>query len=145
MHLINRSQHVIVSQKHDYIVRAWRVHKFSRPHFSHIQSFKGAVPCLPRELTTLREVVYKQCSHMRRGRNTCFNRCHVLRVVGRYFSLGFFAQSFWLEMEEPIDNSQSIMSDDSTYSSQYSWPIAVLKVFQPFHLTNRLFCTVNDG
>ena len=28
--------------------------------------FKGAVPCLLRELTTVREVVYKQCSHMRR-------------------------------------------------------------------------------
>ena len=49
----------------------------------------------------------------------------VLRVVGLYFSLGFFAQLFWLEMEEPMDNSQSIMSDDSTYSSEYSGPIAV--------------------
>ena len=48
---------------------------------------------------------------------------HVLRVVGPHFRLGFFAQSFWLEMEEPMDNSQSIMSDDSTHhSSQYSWP-----------------------
>ena len=31
---------------------------------------------------------------------------HVLRVVGPHFSLGSFAQSFWLEMEEPMDNSQ---------------------------------------
>ena len=40
--------------------------------FSSLSFIKGAVPCLPRELTTVREVVYKQCSHMRRGRNTCF-------------------------------------------------------------------------
>ena len=53
---------------------------------------------------------------------------HVLRVVGLYFSLSFFAQSFWLGMDEPMDNSQSIMSDDSAHSSQCSGPIAVLKV-----------------
>ena len=36
-----------------------------------------------------------------------------------------------------MDNSQSIMSDDSTHFSQYSGPIAVLKVFWPFYLINR--------
>ena len=78
----------------------------------------------------MREVVYKQYSHMRRGRNTCFNHCPCSSCGGPTFQLGFFAQSFWLEMEEPMDNSQSIMSDDSTHhSSQYSGPIAVLKVF----------------
>ena len=44
-----------------------------------------------------------------------------------------------------MDNSQSIMSDDSTHSSQYSGPIAVLKVFWPFYFINRLFCRVSDG
>ena len=63
--------------------------------------FKGAVPCLPRELTTVREVIYKQCSHMRRSRDTCFNLCPC-SSLGRpiYFSLGFSAHLFWLEMEE---------------------------------------------
>ena len=43
-----------------------------------------------------------------------------------------------------MDNCQSIMNDDSTHSSQYSGPIAVLKVFQPFYLINLLFCPVSD-
>ena len=66
---------------------------------------------------------------------------HVLRVVGRRhtFQLEFIAQSFRLEMEEPMDNSQSIINDDSTHSSQDSGPIAVLKAFQPFYLINRFF------
>ena len=44
-----------------------------------------------------------------------------------------------------MDNSQSIMSDNSTHSSQYTGPIAVLKVFWPFCLINLLLCTVSDG
>ena len=76
----------------------------------------------------MREVVYKQCSHMRRGRNTCFNHCPCSSCGRPTFQLEFFAQSFWLEVEEPMDNSQSIMNDDSnsffsvlwTYSSSKS-------------------------
>ena len=37
-----------------------------------------------------------------------------------------------------MDNSQSIMSDDSTYFYQFSEPIAVLKMFWPFYL--KLIC-----
>ena len=95
-------------------------------------SLKGAVTCLPRELTTVREVVYKQCSHMRRGRNACFNLCPCSSCGRPVFQLGFFAKWFWLEMEERMDNSQSIMSDDSIHSSQYSGPIAVLKYSSRF-------------
>ena len=81
----------------------------------------------------MREVVYKQCSHMRRGRNTCFNLCPCSSCGRPIFQLGFFfAQSLWLEIEEPMDDSQSIMSDDSTHSSQYSGPIAVLKCSSRF-------------
>ena len=50
---------------------------------------KGAVPCLPRELTIVREVVYKQCSHMRRCRDTCFNLCPCSSLGGPTFQLGF--------------------------------------------------------
>ena len=57
--------------------------------------FKGAVPCLPRELTTMREVVYKQCSHMRRGRNTCFNHCPCSSCGRPTFQLGFFLPSYF--------------------------------------------------
>ena len=66
---------------------------------------------------------------MRKGRNTCFNLCSCFSCDGPIFQLGIFAQSLWLEIAEPMDNSQSIMSDDSTHSPQYSRPIAVLKVF----------------
>ena len=55
---------------------------------------KGAVPCLLRELTTMREVVYKQCSHMRGGRNTYLNLCPCSSCRRPIFQLGFFAQSF---------------------------------------------------
>ena len=63
------------------------------------------------------------------GVNLLFVFCPCSSYGRPIFQLGFFAQSFWLEMEKPVDNSQSIMSDDSTHSSQYSGPIVVLKVF----------------
>ena len=56
--------------------------------------FKGLKPCLPWELTTVQEVVHKQCSHMHRGRNTCFNLCPCSSCGRPIFQLGFFAQSF---------------------------------------------------
>ena len=71
----------------------------------------------------MREVVYKQCSQMRRGRNT-YLFVHVLGVVGLFFSLGFLASHFGWRLTT-LDNSQSIMSDDFIHSSQYSGPIAV--------------------
>ena len=75
----------------------------------------------------MRDIVYKQCLHMRRGRNTCFNHCPCSSCGRPTFQLGLFCPVI---LEEPMDNSESIMSDDSTHrSSQYSGPIAVLKVF----------------
>ena len=89
------------------------------------------------------EVVYKQCLHMRRGRNISFNLCSCsLSSCSCPCSAWVFCSVI---LEEPMDNSQSIRSNDSTHSSQYSGPIAVLKVFQLFYLINHLLCTVSDG
>ena len=49
---------------------------------------------------------------------------HVLCVVGLHFSLGFLASHFGWRWAT-LDNSQSIISDDFTHSSQHSVPIAV--------------------
>ena len=76
----------------------------------------------------MRDVAYKQCSHMRKGRNTSLIFVHVLRVVDLYFSLGFLPSHFgWGRRNLWI--TLSIMHDDFTHSSQYSGPIAILKVF----------------
>ena len=46
-------------------------------------------------------------------------------MVGLYFSLGFFWPVILVGEGATLDNSQSIMSDDFTHSSEYSGPIAV--------------------
>ena len=96
---------------------------------------KGAVQCLPRELTTVREVVYKQCSHMRRSRDTCFNLCPCFSLGGPAFQLGFLCPFILVGDGGTVDNSQSIMSDGCKHSYQYSsWysvglqPVSVLAV-----------------
>ena len=45
------------------------------------------------------EVVYKQFSHMRRSRDTCFNLCPCSSFGRPIFQLGFLCP-FILEMEE---------------------------------------------
>ena len=94
-------------------------------------NIKGAVPCLPRELTTVREVVYKQCSHMRRSRDTCFDLCPCSSLSGPIFQLGFLCPFILVGDGGTVDNSQSIMSDGCKHSSQYSvglQPVSVLAV-----------------
>ena len=74
----------------------------------------------------MREIVYKQCSHMRRGRNTCFNLRPCSLCGGRpIFQLGLFWPVILVGEGAALDNSQSIMSDDFTHSSEYSGLIAV--------------------
>ena len=92
---------------------------------------KGAVPCLPRELTTVREVVYKQCSHMRRSRDTCANLCPCSSLGGPIFQLGFLCPFILVGDGGTVDSAQSIMSDGCKHSSQYSvglQPVSVLAV-----------------
>ena len=94
-------------------------------------TFKGAVPCLPWELTTVREVVYKQCSHMRRSIDTCFNLCPCSSLGGPIFQFGFLCPFILVGDGGTVDNSQSIMSDGCKHSSQYSvglQPVSVLAV-----------------
>ena len=73
----------------------------------------------------MREVVYKQCSRMRRGRNTYFNLRPCSSCGEPIFQLGFFWLFILVGDGATLDNSQSIMSDDFTHISQYSGPIAV--------------------
>ena len=107
-----------------------------------VSCIKGAVPCLPRELTTVLEVVYKQCSHMGRGRDICFNLCPCSLLGGPIFQLGFLCPFILVGDGGTVDNSQSIMNDGCKHSSQYSvdlQPVSVLAVY----LINGLFCTVS--
>ena len=94
-------------------------------------AIKGAVPCLPRELATVREVVQKQCSHMRRCRDTYFNLCPCSSLGGHIFQLGFLCPFILVGDGGTVDNSQSIMSDGCKHSSQYFvglQPVSVLAV-----------------
>ena len=86
----------------------------------HNPGLKGAVPCLSQELTTVREVVYKQCSHMRRSRDICFNLCLCSSLGGPIFQLGFLCPFILVGDGGTVDNSQSIMSDGCKHSSQSS-------------------------
>ena len=77
------------------------------------------------------EVVYKQCSHMRRSRDTCFNLCPCSSLGGPIFQLGFLCPFILVGDGGTVDNSQSIMSDGCKHSSQYSvglQPVSVLAV-----------------
>ena len=79
----------------------------------------------------MREVVYKQCSHMRRSRDTCFNLCPYSSLGGPIFQLGFLCPFILVGDGGTVDNSQSIMSDGCKHSSQYSvglQPVSVLAV-----------------
>ena len=84
----------------------------------------------------MREVVYKQCSHMRRSRDTCFNLCPIFffnlsSLGGPIFQLGFLCPFILVGDGGTVDNSQSIMSDGCKHSSQYSLglqPVSVLAV-----------------
>ena len=68
----------------------------------------------------MREVVYKQCSHMRRSRDTCFNLCPCSSLGGPIIQLGFFCPFIVVGDGGTVDNSQRIMSDGCKYSSQHS-------------------------
>ena len=68
----------------------------------------------------MREVVYKQCSYMCRGRDTCFNRCKCSSLGGPIFQLGILCPFILVGDGGTVDNSQSIMSDGCKHSSQYS-------------------------
>ena len=68
----------------------------------------------------MREVVYKQCSHMRRSRDTCSNLCPRSPPGGPVFQLGFLCPFILVGDGGTVDNSQSIMSDGCKHSSQYS-------------------------
>ena len=79
----------------------------------------------------MREVVYKQCSHMRRGRDTCFNLCPCSSFGGPIFQLGCLCPFILVGDGRTVDNSQSIMSDGCKHSSQYGvglQPVSVLAV-----------------
>ena len=79
----------------------------------------------------MREVVYKQCSHMRRSRDTCFNLCPCSSLSRPIFQLGFLCPFILVGDGGTVDNSQSIMSDGCKHSSQYSvglQPVSVLAV-----------------
>ena len=79
----------------------------------------------------MREVVYKQCSHMCRSRDTCFNLSPCSSLGGPVFQLGFLCPFILVGDGGTVDNSQSIMSDGCKHSSHYSvglQPVSVLAV-----------------
>ena len=79
----------------------------------------------------MREVVYKQCSHMRRSRDPCFSLCPCSSLGGPIFQLGFLCPFILVGDGGTVDNSQSIMSNGFKHSSLYSvglQPVSVLAV-----------------
>ena len=78
----------------------------------------------------MREVVYKQCSHMCRSRDTCFNLCPCSSLGGPIFQLGFLCPFIFIGDGGTVDNSQSIMSDGCKHSTLWAYlqPVSVLAV-----------------
>ena len=79
----------------------------------------------------MREVVYKQCSQMCRGRDTCFNLCPCSSLGGPICELGCLCPFILVGDGGTVDNSQSIMSGCCKHSSQYAvglQPVSVLVV-----------------
>ena len=53
----------------------------------------------------MRKVVYKQCSHMRRSRDTCFNLCSCSSLGGPIFQLGLLCPFTLVGDGGTVDNS----------------------------------------